>query len=149
VSTFAVILVSGIAGAFAGAAIGRYIDPQRKENMEREEQLRKANEALSHYRQQMNDHFTQTATLVKTINDNCRSLQDHVAVDALKLTGLDLRETSSTIEESEFNLARLAGGQPVEPPRDYAPKSKGSLGMLSEEYGLHDDYDDEPKPARG
>lgn len=148
-STFAVILVSGIAGAFAGAAIGRYIDPQRKENMEREEQLRKANEALSHYRQQMNDHFTQTATLVKTINDNCRSLQDHVAVDALKLTGLDLRETSSTIEESEFNLARLAGGQPVEPPRDYAPKSKGSLGMLSEEYGLHDDYDDEPKPARG
>lgn len=149
---FAVILVSGIVGAFAGAAISRYIDPQRKDKLQREESLKKANEALALCRQQMTEHFSQTAALLKTINDSCRSLQNHVAIDALKLTGLDLREPSSTIEESEYNLARLAGGQPVEPPRDYAPKNKDSLGTLSEEYGLHDDYDDnydnEPKPAR-
>lgn len=152
-STFSIVLVCGIAGAFIGAAIGRYVDPQRKENLAREEQLRKATEALAIYRQQMNEHFTQTATIVKTIADDCRNLQDHVAVDALKLTGLDLRESASTVSESDFSLARLAGSQPIEPPRDYAPKNKGSLGMLSEEYGLHDDYDDkyddEPKPARG
>jgi uncharacterized protein len=147
VSTFSVVLVSGLVGAFAGAAIGRYVDPQRKENREREEQLRKANETLAVYRQQMNEHFTQTATIVKTISDNCRNLQDHVAVDALKLTGLDLREPTSTVDEADFSLARIAGGQPIEPPRDYAPKSKDAIGMLSEEYGLHDDYDDEPKTA--
>lgn len=152
-SAFSIILVSGIAGAFIGAAIGRYVDPQRKENMAREEQLRLANEALAAYRQQMNDHFTQTANLVKNISDNCRSLQDHVAIDALKLTGLDLREPTSAVSEADFNLAHTAGGHPIEPPRDYAPKSKNAIGMLSEEYGLHDDYDDhyddKPKPARG
>jgi uncharacterized membrane-anchored protein YhcB (DUF1043 family) len=148
VSTFSIMLISALVGAFIGAAIGRYVDPQRKENKTREEQLRKANEALAIYRQQMNEHFTQTASLVKTITEACRNLQDHVAVDALKLTGLDLREPSSNIDASEFSLARLAGADTIEPPRDYAPKNKGSLGMLSEEYGLHDDYDDEPKTAR-
>jgi uncharacterized membrane-anchored protein YhcB (DUF1043 family) len=152
VSTFSIVLVSGLVGAFIGAAIGRYVDPQRKENMAREEQLRLANEALAMYRQQMNEHFTQTATIVKNITDSCRNLQDHVAVDALKLTGLDLREPNSSIDDSEFSLARIAGNQAIEAPRDYAPKNKGSLGMLSEEYGLHDDYDDkyddEPKASR-
>jgi len=151
VSTFSIVLISGLAGAFIGAAIGRYVDPQRKENLEREENLRKANEALAMYRQQMNEHFTQTATIVKTITDTCRNLQDHVAVDALKLTGLDLREQTTSLDASEFGLARLASEQSIEAPRDYAPKNKGSLGMLSEEYGLHDDYDDhyddKPKPA--
>lgn len=147
-STFSIMLVSGLIGAFIGAAIGRYVDPQRKENRAREEQLRIAKESLVIYQQQMNEHFTQTATIVKTIADSCRNLQDHVAIDALKLTGLDLREPTSAIAEPEFRLARLAGGQSIEPPRDYAPRNKGSVGMLSEEYGLHDDYDDEPKKAR-
>ena len=150
-STFSIMLVSALIGAFIGATLSRYTDPQRKENLAREEQLKKAHEALALYRQQMDEHFTQTATIIKTITDGCRQLQDHIAVDALKLTGLDLREPTTTIDEADFSLARIAGGQAIEPPRDYAPKSKGSVGMLSEEYGLrddYDDYDDKPNTAR-
>jgi uncharacterized membrane-anchored protein YhcB (DUF1043 family) len=149
VSAFAIILVSGIAGAFAGAVLTRRIDPQRKAKLDQEAQIRKAQEELAHYRQQMNDHFVQTSHLLQAITEDCRRLQDHVAIDALKLTGLDLREATSRIEESNLHLAQLTAGQSIEAPRDYAPRTKGAVGMLSEEYGLHDDYDEEPKPVRG
>jgi len=148
VSTITLILVSSIAGAFAGAALVRHIDPERKSKVNQSEQLRKAQDELAHSRSQLNEHFTQTSHLLQTIAEDCRRLQDHVAIDALKLTGLDMREATSKIEETTLELARLSGGQTIEPPRDYAPKAKGSIGMLSEEYGLRDDYDDEAKPLR-
>lgn len=146
-SALSMLLIGMLIGVFAGAAIGRYVDPQRQQNVSQEANLKKAQEELANYRQQVREHFNQTAGLIQSLADQAKAVHDHVAIDALKLSGLDLRPA---VEEqlADYDLAKLVTGDSIEPPRDYAPKHKGGPGMLSEEYGLRDDFDDEPKTSR-
>lgn len=150
-SALSMLLIGMLIGVFAGAAIGRYVDPQRQQNMGQEASLKKAQDELANYRQQVREHFSQAAALIQTLSDQAKTVHDHIALDALKLSGLDLRPAAEQ-QPMEYELAKLASSQPVEPPKDYALNRKGVVGTLSEEYGLRDDLDEEPKvssqPAR-
>src|SRR5690606_1521116 len=109
--------------------------------------LQKTQGELDELRTQVKNHLTQTAASLKQLNDNTRALQNQVAADALRISGLDLLPADSQHNE-EFRLAQLLNTDDIAHPRDYAPKEKNSRSTLSEDYGLRDD-DYESHKVRG
>lgn len=130
-------LVSGIVGVIIGAVITRQLNPQRKENQRLEERLEKAENQLNEYQVQVTEHFTHTSSLVNNLTESYRDIHEYLSVSALKLSNMDISQPV-IIADASSNLAKLAAGQTVEPPKDYAPKDDSAPGTLSEEYGLKD-----------
>lgn len=144
-STLAVAVLSAVVGALLGVMLGRVIDPAHQENQRQAASLQKAQQDLEDLRSQTREHFTSAAASLQQLSDSTRQLQTQLAIDALKISGLELAPASENPELEEFRLARLLGTteENVEAPRDYAPrdyapKGKNSPSTLSEEYGLKD-----------
>lgn len=146
-STLAVAILSSIIGALIGVVLGRVIDPMHQQHQQQSTTLQKTRQELDDLRSQIKDYFTHSASSLQQLSDSTRALQNQLAADALKISGLDLLPTGSHQGE-EFRLAQLLSPDGVEPPRDYAPKEKNSRSTLSEEYGLRDD-DYEPRKVQG
>jgi len=128
-------LASGVIGVLVGVLVTRQLSPQRKENRELENRLEKAEEQLSDYRHQVTEHFSHTSALVNNLTDSYRDVHEYLSASAMKLSDMDISQPV-IIADAQSNLAKLAAGQSVEPPKDYAPKSEDAPGTLSEEYGL-------------
>ena len=135
-------LASGIMGVAVGVAVTRYMNPQRKENQQLEERLEKAEESLTEYQHQVTEHFTQTASLVNNLTESYKSIHEHLATSALKLSNLDISQPVIIADARSKLAAQIASGQIIEPPKDYAPKASDGPGTLSEEYGLKDDAEE-------
>jgi uncharacterized membrane-anchored protein YhcB (DUF1043 family) len=135
-------LASGTMGVVIGVAVTRYMNPQRKENQLLEDRLEKAEHTLSEYQHQVTEHFTQTASLVNNLTESYRDIHEHLASSALKLSNLDISQPVIIADARSTLAAQVASGQPIEPPKDYAPKESEGPGTLSEEYGLRDDEQD-------
>lgn len=146
-STLAVAILSSIIGALIGVVLGRTLDPMHQQHQQQSTTLQKTRQELDDLRSQIKDHFTHSASSLQQLSDSARTLQNQLAADALKISGLDLLPTGSDHPE-EFRLAKLLSHDGVAPPRDYAPKEKNSRSTLSEDYGLRDD-DYEPKKVQG
>lgn len=146
-STLAIAILSGIIGALIGLVLGRTIDPMHQQHQQQSTTLQKTQRELDDLRSQIKDYFTHSATSLQQLNDSTRILQNQLAADALKISGLDLLPTGSQHSE-EFRLAQLLSTDGIAPPRDYAPKEKNSRSTLAEEYGLRDD-DYEPTKVQG
>lgn len=129
------LLAGGIAGVVVGIAATRYLNPQRKENLELEERLEKAEQQLNDYQNQVTEHFSHTSQLVNNLTSSYRDIHEYLAASAMRLSNLEISEPV-IIASASTNLAKLAAGQSVEPPKDYAPKTGAAPGTLSEEYGL-------------
>lgn len=147
-STLAVAILSGIIGALIGVVLGRVIDPMHQQHQQQSATLQKAQQDLEHLRSQVKEHFTHTAASLQQLSDSARTIQNQLATDALKISGLDLLPPNDSGNSEEFGLARLLSHDGTEPPRDYAPKEKNSRSTLAEEYGLKDD-DYEPRKIQG
>jgi len=147
VSILAVAILSGIIGALIGVMLGRTLDPMHQQHQQQSTTLQKTQQELDDLRSQIKDYFTHTAATLQQLSDSTRALQNQLATDALKISGLDLLPAESQ-QSVEFRLAQLLSPDGVAPPRDYAPKEKNGRSTLSEEYGLRDD-DYEPKKIQG
>lgn len=146
-STLAVAILSGVIGVLVGVLLGRTVDPMHRQHQQQTTTLQKTRQELDDLRNQIKEHFTHSATSLQQLSDNARSLQNQLATDAMKISGLDLTPANSNNSE-EFRLAQLLSHDGVAPPRDYAPKGEHSRSTLAEEYGLRDD-DYEPKKIQG
>jgi len=147
VSTLAIAILSGIIGALIGMVLGRMIDPLHQQHQQQSTTLQKTQQEFDDLRNQIKEHFAQSASSLQLLSDNTRNLQSQLAADALKISGLNLLPTDSPHRE-EFRLAQLLSTDGIAPPRDYVPKEKNSRSTLSEEYGLRDD-DYEPQKVQG
>lgn len=136
-------IIAAIIGGIAGALLFRASRAQQ-DTRELEDRLQKAEGEFKDYQQQVTDHFSVTAELVNNLTRNYKEVHEYLADSALKLTNADmsrqfLKSGSEALPETE-NL-ELSETE-VEPPRDWAPKTPGQKGALSEEYGLDEERED-------
>lgn len=143
------LLISALALA-AGFFLGRQSAPGKQEAGELKNQLAGAEKSLSDYRQDVNQHFQQTAHLLGRLTENHRNLYQHLALGAQDLThegqagrlyrpeslGLTQRDESpaglpiaaEAVTETEHAAAYAAPGG-AQAPRDYSPYSHGIMGQ--------------------
>ena len=138
-----VAVIALVIGVIIGGVLTRLLSPQEQKARSLENQLSDAEQQLKKYQQQVTEHFAQTAKLVNNLTQSYKDVHEHLAGDALKLANVDisrqlLRDNSDDKQGDNTKLSE----ENFQPPRDWAPKSPGQAGPLSEDYGLGDD--DEP-----
>ncbi len=127
-----------IVGVGIGFAIARLVPSAVPDSTQR--QLDNVQERFDTYQNEVVTHFNSTATLVKKMTQSYQEVQDHLADGAnrLALDELTRQRLLAALHSDAHHAPRkhLTPPQGNEPPRDYAPKSPDSPGMLDEHYGL-------------
>lgn len=134
-----VAVIAGVIGLIAGAYISHLMSPQGKKSKNLENQLKSAEQKLTGYQQEVTEHFSRTAKLVNNLTESYKEVHEHLAGDALKLANVDISRQLMNDNKANDILGEstIADGH-YQAPRDWAPKTAGSEGPLSESYGLDD-----------
>lgn len=144
--TLTTLVLVALAGTALGAIITAFAlrstsDQQNSRDLA--QRLEKSKEELAGYQHEVSEHFIVTADLINKLSKDYREVHEYLANSALKLGNVEL---SRTFLESANN--QLPDGESValnegslEPPRDWAPKTPGKKGALSEDFGLDEDRD--------
>lgn len=136
------IMVSTIVfcvGGLLGAIISRtLLPPEQQKDLEQSLQLTR--QELSQYQQDVAQHFAETSKLVHNLTQSYKEVHEHLARGAVELTNSEISRKILAAGEGTLNLEADAMDEVnIEPPKDWAPKTPGQTGTLSEEYGLQDD----------
>ncbi|MGM0569667.1 YhcB family protein [Marinobacter sp.] len=129
-------------GLIVGLLIGRSNQGSTLRQRRAEQQIEELRNEYTRYQAQVNEHFMESAHLLRRFNDAFRDVNHHMARGANRLANDD--EWLEELEQ-EKRRARLTGnssesGDMAEPPRDYAPKKDPEeKGTLAEGYGLTDE----------
>lgn len=144
--SFSALVITGLLCLLAGAGIGGlllYVFRGQVLGRDLEQRVHEAESALQGYQRDVAEHFSQTSQLVNNLTNAYREVHEHLADGALKLATPAI---SRRILDSANNLSgdtkAYISEQRIEPPRDWAPKSPGAKGALSEDYDLRDDHID-------
>lgn len=150
-------VVMFLVGIVLGVGGSLLVMRQTRSESSIEKQLRELQEEFTAYRENVNQHFNQTAKLVNDLTNNYIAVQKHLedAAESFaqppKSFELDTDETeqlenkresfltleASTKDASEEDAQFDTNGA-VEPPKDYAPKSPKDKGTLAEDFGLQE-----------
>lgn len=145
------LIVTGLIGLLVGASLGAlvlYIFRQQLLGQDLEQRLHQAESELQAYQRNVAEHFAQTSSLVNNLTQAYRDVHEHLANGALKLaTPAISRQIIDSANASDTGNKAYLGEQTIAPPRDWAPKSPGSKGTLSEDFGLRDDDPHAPPVA--
>lgn len=135
-SFFMIGFVMLIVGVIIGIVIGRsWIPPTQQKELE--QRLSDSKKELNDYQQGVAQHFVETSQKVSELTQSYRDLHEHLTKGALQLSNSEIgREVLDAGEATEVNESLDAVH--IEPPKDWAPKTPGDHGMLSEEFGLKD-----------
>lgn len=127
-----------IIGVIIGILIGRSGQGSTLRQRRAEQQIEEIRNEYTRYQAQVNEHFMESAHLLRRFNDSYRDVNQHMARGANRLCNDEewLHEL-----EQENARARLEADTSdkdgAEPPRDYAPKSDpGEKGTLAEDFGM-------------
>lgn len=127
-----------IVGIVIGVLVGRSGQGSTLRQRRAEQQIEELRNEYTRYQAQVNEHFMESAHLLRRFNDTYRDVNQHMARGANRLCN----DEDWLLElEKENARARLEEGSGdkdgVEPPRDYAPKSDPKeKGTLAEDFGL-------------
>lgn len=134
------LILAAIAALVVGIVIGVLISRSGQTTNLRqrrvEQQIEELRSEYTRYQAQVNEHFMESAHLLRRFNDAYRDVNQHMARGANRLCNDE--EWMEELEQ-ETSRARLEGVREdgVEPPRDYAPKSgPEEKGTLAEDFGL-------------
>lgn len=127
-----------VIGVIIGILIGRSGQGSTLRQRRAEQQIEEIRNEYTRYQAQVNEHFMESAHLLRRFNDSYQDVNQHMARGANRLCNDEewLQEL-----EQENARARLEGGandkDGVEPPRDYAPKhDPQEKGTLAEDFGM-------------
>ena len=130
-------------GLIIGLLIGRSSQGATLRQRRAEQQTEELRNEYTRYQAQVNEHFMESAQLLRRFNDAFRDVNQHMARGANRLASDD--EWLEELEQ-ENRRARLTGASgetgddTAEPPRDYAPKKDpAEKGTLDEGFGLTDE----------
>lgn len=127
-AAIAALIIGIVIGAFFGRSKGGSSLRQRRAEQQSEEVR---NEYLR-YQAQVNEHFMESAHLLRRFNDAYRDVNQHMARGANRLCN-DEEWLAELAEETSRMRLEDVSDDGAEPPRDYAPKTSGTL---SEDFGL-------------
>ncbi len=138
------IIASGLIGIVAGAALHKQFGHSGSQTRRLSAELEEAQEKGEKYRQEVADHFSETAGLLNNLTQQYRDIHQHLASGADELCRNDDGQSLLTGVPIELDMpARNAATEDLpnphaqQPPLDYAPKDDASsTGVLSEEFGL-------------
>lgn len=149
-TTSLIALVSLVVGLIVGSLLARSVAPREQKRRELEEQLQQTREEHKAYQQQVNEHFAQTATMLREMSQGYRNLGEHLASGAMSLASSDTSRhimDATTPQSGELPHSSVVNTS-AEPPKDYAPSVPG--GVLSENYGYgHDEGESSSLYMRG
>lgn len=123
-------------GLVLGLLIGRSGNGPSLKQRRAEQQIEELRNEYTRYQAQVNEHFMESADLMRRLNDSYRDVNEHMARGANRLCS-----DEDWLDELERDKAgsRLRGspGESLEPPRDYAlRKDPEEKGTLAEDFGL-------------
>lgn len=130
-----------VVGCILGLVLSKTLSPQEQKARSLESKLQDSEKKLSAYQQEVTEHFAQTAKLVNSLTQSYRDVHEHLASDALKLANVDISRQllKASGDDDKLMGEPDLGEESFEPPKDWAPKTPGSEGTLSENFGLNDD----------
>ncbi len=145
------LVVTSLVSLLVGAGLGAfllYLFRAQVYSRDLEQRLHEAENTLQSYQRDVAEHFAQTSQLVNNLTQSYRDVHEHLANSALKLaTPAISRQILASANTSLLGDEKAyINEQSFEPPRDWAPKTQGSKGALSEDFGLHDEHQDEELP---
>ena len=141
-------LICLIAGAAIGLLLARLTNPEQQKVRDLENKLQQAESSLKDYQQEVTEHFIQTSGLINNLTHSYKAVHEHMASSAMHLANPDISRqlvNAGTGKLTDNSSDDALSETPPEPPKDYAPKAPG--GILSEEYGLKEDYGIEARPG--
>lgn len=143
--SFSAVVITGLICLLAGAGIGAFILYMLRTKLfgrDVEQRLHEAESSLQGYQRDVAEHFAQTSQLVNNLTNSYREVHEHLANGALKLATPAI--SRQILDSANNNLGSdskaYINEQRIEPPRDWAPKTAGTKGTLSEDYDLRDDH---------
>ncbi|CAH0526937.1 Z-ring associated protein ZapG [Vibrio hippocampi] len=130
-------VVGLLVGAIIGVIISRLTTPQYKKQKTIQKDLEAAKFALEQQRQELSDHFAQTAEMLDTLGKDYTKLYQHMAKTSSEfLPNLPeqdnpfFKKIAEHNEVIESNAIEAAEGDASTQPKDYA---NGATGLLREE----------------
>jgi uncharacterized membrane-anchored protein YhcB (DUF1043 family) len=123
-------------GLVIGLLIGRSGQGPTLKQRRAEQQIEELRNEYTRYQAQVNEHFMESADLMRRLSDTYREVNEHMARGANRLCN-----DEDWLDELERDNARSrltsTSSEGLEPPRDYAPKKDpDEKGTLSEDFGL-------------
>lgn len=152
--TLSTLVITAIAALLIGGAIGatavKTMHPQEQLNRDLEKRLEKAEDKLKDYQEEVSEHFAETSQLVNNLTQSYKDVHEYLANSALKLTNPDI--SRQLIDAGDGKLLPADTETPnedasTEAPKDWAPKTPGDKGQLSEDFGLDAQAKDGDKVA--
>jgi hypothetical protein len=147
VFTLSTLIITALACTALGAIISTLVmrnSSQQQNNRELQEHLQQAEGNLQGYQQEVSDHFTKTAELINNLTQDYKDVHEHLANSALKLSNTEVSRAFFESANSQLPTSEqlTVHDEKLEPPRDWAPKSPGKKGALSEDYGMDEERKD-------
>lgn len=127
----AALVVGILIGVLLGRSTGQGSSLRQRRTEQQVDELR--NE-YTRYQAQVNEHFMESAHLLRRFNDSYRDVNQHMAKSATRLCNDD--ELIHELEQNAAQRLKDERKEGSEPPRDYAPKDPDGSGTLAEDYGL-------------
>jgi len=125
-----------IVGIVIGVLVGRSGQGATLRQRRAEQHVEELRNEYTRYQAQVNEHFMESAHLLRRFNDAYRDVNQHMARGANRLCNDEDWMEELALETSSRRLEEV-GEDGVEPPRDYAPKKDPEAkGTLAEDFGL-------------
>ena len=125
-----------VVGIVIGILVGRSGQGATLRPRRAEQQIEELRSEFTRYQAPVNEHFMESADLMRRLSDTYRDVNEHMARGANRLCN-----DEDWLDELERDRARSrltdSSSEGLEPPRDYAPKKDPEeKGTLSEDFGL-------------
>ncbi|TYC58001.1 DUF1043 family protein [Marinobacter sp. BW6] len=134
------LILAAIAALVVGIVIGVFVGRSGQGTTLRqrraEQQIEELRSEYTRYQAQVNEHFMESAHLLRRFNDAYRDVNQHMARGANRLCNDEDWMEELAQETSKKRLEEVREDA-SEPPRDYAPKTDPKdSGTLAEDFGL-------------
>ncbi len=136
-------------GGLIGAVISRTLIPPANQK-DLEKQLLKAQSDLETYQQDVAQHFAETSRRINNLTESYREVHEHLASGAIQLTNAEISNKILAAGDKALGIeaSQVPENIDVQPPKDWAPKTPGQKGVLSEDFGLDEDKPEPEEPKK-
>ncbi|ENT7206781.1 Z-ring associated protein ZapG [Vibrio parahaemolyticus] len=125
-------IVGLLVGTIVGVVISRLTTPEYKKQKSVQKELEAAKFELEQQRQELVDHFAQTAEMLDTLGKDYTKLYQHMAKTSSELLPNLPEQDNPFDKKTAMSSEQIKEGQPEvnEQPKDYA---NGATGLLKDQ----------------